>query len=757
MNSLTPRARSNNQILSNQPILTNQQMLSNADQSDGLDLRKLFDVLAGNVSLIAGIAIIVTLLGLGYVWLAKPIYEATILIQVEDASGSANNAPGDLLSTSRPKTAVASEIEVLRSRMVVSPAIDTARLYIKVQPDYFPIIGERIARRNTQLSEPGLLGYGGYVWGTERAEVSLFNVPEDLEGDVFVLTAMGNDSYNLRHLDLPIQINGRVGEELHVETPEGTIDLRVDHLAGKAGAQFSLVRIPRLEAVERMQDALKIIEKRKESGIIGVALEGSDRKLTANILTEIGREYLRQNEYRKSEAAEKSLAFLEAQLPVLKQELERSEERLNELRTRRGTFDLREEAKGILQQSVSVQSRMSELNQKKVELLQRFQNAHPAVESIDQQLQVMSRELQNVNTKIGALPEMEQDVLRLSRDVKVNTDVYTSVLSTAQQLRLVRASKVGNVRLLDPAETPVKPIKPHGTLVILVAGVVGLFLGVIGAFTRKSLLGRVEDPQEIERTLGLPVTATIPHSVTQGQLSTQIRHGSRELAVLQHFAPTDSVVESLRRFRTSLKFAMLGSKNNIIVITGPTPNVGKSFVSANFAAVLASIGKTVLLIDGDLRSGQLHRYFGLERKAGLSDLIIEEATLEQVIQKEAAENVDFLSSGNLPSKPAELLAHKNFGKMLQIVSSRYDFVLIDTPPVLPVSDALVVGIHAGAIFNIVRSGVTTVNDIEESVKRFNRAGIAVTGVVFNDSKARTTRYENEMKYKYGGFRESPQS
>ncbi|HJV74760.1 MAG TPA: polysaccharide biosynthesis tyrosine autokinase, partial [Noviherbaspirillum sp.] len=410
-----------------------------------------------------------------------------------------------------------------------------------------------------------------------------------------------------------------------------------------------------------------------------------------------------------------------------------------------GTVDLGEEAKTALQQSVLTQTKMVELKQKKEELLSRFQNEHPAVQAINQQMQELSRDMASVDSKIRKLPDVEQNVLRLSRDVKINTELYTALVSAAQQLRLATESKTGSVRLLDNAVVPLKPIKPNRKVIVALSAVVGIALGIIAAFARKLAYGRIDAPHEIEQLLGLPVAATIPHSPNQKQLEARIQNDKSSGAMLPLDVPSDGTVESLRRFRTSLQFAMLEAKNNVVMIAGPTPSVGKSFVSANFAAVLASIGKKVLLIDGDLRSGHLHRYFGLDRKVGLADVITGKAMFGQAIQKGVTENVDFLSTGELPRKPAELLAHENFGKLLELLSTRYDYILIDTAPVLAVSDALVVASHAGAIFNVVRGGVSTTNEVEETVKRFKQAGHTVTGVVFNDSKQRTARYG------YGGY------
>jgi len=154
----------------------------------------------------------------------------------------------------------------------------------------------------------------------------------------------------------------------------------------------------------------------------------------------------------------------------------------------------------------------------------------------------------------------------------------------------------------------------------------------------------------------------------------------------------------------------------------------------------------VLLIDADFRNGHLHRYFVRERRNGLSDLITGAKQPAQVIQRNVLENLDFLSTGALPPNPSEFLLHRNFGETLKLLSSGYDYVLIDPPPVLAVSDSLVIGAHAGAVFILTRSDVTTDSEINESIKRMNHAGIAPTGILFNDLKTRTTQYEI---YNYG--------
>jgi tyrosine-protein kinase Etk/Wzc len=730
------------------------QIQSSTEEEDAIDIVRYFGFIADNRWLIAAVALVATLLGSIYALFTTPIYKTNILIKVEDGAGRLKNMPGDL-SVSNPgydiKAAVASEIEVLRSRAVISRAIDISRLHISVRPKYFPIIGAWVARHSKQISDPGFFGYGGYVWGSEQVDVSVFNVPEELEGQEFILVAEGDNSFRLSEKKHTIEMAGKVGESATLQTEGGTIDLRVENLVAKPGAQFVLIRHARLEVVERLQTALTITEKGKQSGIIEVGLEGANPKQISDVLNAISREFLRRNIDKKTEEVEKMLAFLNTQLPELKQDLEHAETKYNQLRNNRGTVDLGEEARTALQQSLQTQSKLVELKQKKEELLTRYQNEHPAVRAVDQQMDGLKRELASIEGKIKKLPDVEQNVLRLGRDVKINTELYTSLLSALQQLRLATESKVGSASLLDSAVVPLKPIKPKRPVVVALSAMAGIVLGLMAAFARKVIYGRINTPKEIERLCGLPVTTAIPYSVNQERLSAQMQGDKKAMAVLPLDVPSDGTVESLRRFRTSLQFAMLNAKNNIVMIAGATPGVGKSFVSANFSTVLASIGKKVLLIDGDLRTGHLHRYFGVDRKIGLSEVIAGKALFGQAIQKDVAENVDFLSTGELPRKPAELLAHENFGKLLQLLSTRYDFILVDTAPVLAVSDALAVATHAGAIFNVVRGGQTTSSEIEEAVKRLNQAGHMVSGIVFNDSKQRTNRYTYDGQY--GNYRD----
>jgi tyrosine-protein kinase Etk/Wzc len=722
-------------------------------EDNEVELAGYLDVLWESRWLIATIAIVATLLAGAYAFLTKPVYQSNMLIHVEEEGQKApTNIVGDLNAMFDVKTSALAEMELLQSRLVVSRATDNLRLYISASPKYFPGIGSWIASKNKNLSNPGLFGYGGYAWGAEKINVSTFNVPDQLLNREFVVTAEGGGNFRLTQKDADIDLKAKVGETAIFELPTGTIEVRINQLDGKPGTEFLMTRASRLATIEGIQNAMKVEELGgKQSGVIGVSLQGPNPVMINSVLSEIGKEYVKQNAARKTEDAEKSLAYLNKQLPEIKTQLEQAEAKYNAFRNANGTVDLGEESKLSLQQSSAAKLKKMELQQKKIELLARYTEDHPAVQGIDSQIREINGQINSVNDHIKQLPQIEQNLLRLQREVKVNTDLYTQLLNTAQQLRLVTVGKVSNVRLVDTPMMAERPVKPNRPVIIALGLMAGLFLGIVAAFFRKSLAGGIDSPEKLEAIAGVPVFATIPHSKKQKELYQQVSAKHQKVPLLANVSSTDVAVESLRNFRTALQFSLPKFKNNIVLISGATPGMGKSFVSANLAAIMAATGKKVLLIDADLRNGLLHLYFGFGRHDGLSDAIAGARRLDQVIHHNVIDNMDFITTGTLPQHPSELLLRPNFGAFLQELSSRYDLVLIDAPPILAVADTMIIGAHAGAIYIMTRAGVTTPGEINESMKRLAQAGLEAKGVLFNDLKVRPGRYGYGYSYGRNGY------
>ena len=410
---------------------------------------------------------------------------------------------------------------------------------------------------------------------------------------------------------------------------------------------------------------------------------------------------------------------------------------------------LSEEEKIALQQVAAAKTRRLALQQRRTELLPHFTPNHPTVVAIDTQIREINTEINSVTSHIRTLPLLEQEVQRLNREVKVNTDLYTVLSNTAQQLRLITIGKVGNVRLVDVPMMPEHPISPNRVQIVTLAALAGLLGSMLAVFIRKAFYGGIDEPEQIENLLHVPVFATIPHSRKQKEIQNSRPNHSGKMSLLSYVASNDSAIESLRTFRTALQFSMAEARNNIIMISGPMPGVGKTFIAVNLAAVVAMTGKRVILIDSDFRNGLLHDYFDVSAEGGLADYLKGSSTLANIIHRNVIDHLDFISTGTMPRHPAELLLSPKLGPLLASLSHAYDLVVIDAAPTLAVSDSLIVGAHAGSIYLVARAGVTTGSELQESVKRMHQAGLSARGVLFNDLQFRPGRYG----YGYGYGRE----
>ena len=720
------------------------------DEEGGFNLVEYWDIIVDNRWLVVGVLLLALLVGGTYGYLAQPVFETNLLVQVED-NGGTKGVLGEAAGLIDTKTATSAEIEILRSRLVLGRTVNSARLYIMARPRYLPVIGAALGRHASGLSKPGFMGLPGYVTGTESIRVPTFSVPSSLEGSMFTLTAQGNGQYELKHPRLASPLRGTVGERLAATTALGPIELEVSALQGNPGAEFQLVRRSQLSLTEELQRNLKLTEIGRQSGIVDVSMRGADPDRLTAILNEVGRQYVRQNIERKAAEAEKTLAFLDVQMPQFKKQLSQAEEQYTKYRNQQGTVALDAEANMLLTQSVDLQSKMMEAQQKRLELVNRFTDEHPAVRTLDQQIRTWSQQLERLNDRIHRMPTVQQDALRLERDVRVNNDLYQQLRNTALQLQLVREGKTGNVRVLDEAVRPEGPVGPNRQLVLLVAAMLGLIGGAAIAIARNMFFRGIGSAQEIEAETGLNVYSTIPLSAGQEELAKKVADKMPGTHLLAFALPDDPAVESLRSLRTALQFAMLDAGSNRVLITGATPSVGKSFVSTNFAAVLASTGKRVLLVDADLRRGHINQYFGLPRQRGLSELVAGTLHVDDVVHHDVVPNLDLITTGLLPPNPAELMMSSAFAAALQQLSPHYDYVIIDTPPVLVAADTPAIAAQAGTLLLVARAGETQMGEIHECAKRLAHAGKAVTGVLLNALDL-SRRHYGSYAYRYGGYR-----
>jgi len=727
-------------------VMTSEKSQPDIFTEDENELGKLLGTLIDGRRIIIAITALFALFALFYALFATPIYRADALIQVEEkSSGMASITDmGELFVAD---SSAVTEIEVLKSRMVLGNVVDELRLDVVVTPNYFPLFGKGLAHMSNNKG-PGILPFlfSEYAWDGEIIRVTVLDVPEAYVGEELTLIAGKEGAYTLYYDDENV-LTGKVGEIVRTKG----FSILVTDLISRPGVEYLIKKISHTAAVRDLQENLGVSERGKGTGILALLFDGESPGRIRQILDSISKHYLLQNIQRTSAEAEKSLAFLDEQLPGIKARLDAAENALNRYRLEHESVDLSLETKSILEQIVNLDAQLNELTFKEAELSRRFKTTHPNYLALLQKRKTLLEQKEQLSKQVHNLPETQQEILRLTRDVETSQEIYLQLLNKNQELKIVKASTVGNVRILDRAEVLEQPVKPKKTQLVIIWTLLGFMLGWAIVWLRNALNRGIQNPDEIER-IGLHVYATVPLSPLQQNLEKQTKQRSKIQAsgpvFLAQKATYDPAIEALRSLRTSMHFAMLEADNNILMTSGPAPHLGKSFITVNLAAIYAQGDKKVLLIDGDLRKGHIHRQLGMPRDKGLSELISGQVSRDEAIRKTHVTNLEFVSTGRLPPNPAELLMHPNFSQFMEWASSTYDMVLIDSSPILAVTDALIIGRIAGMTMLVACFDKTPAREIELVKKRCEQSGVHVNGCIINRVVKKASNY-----YGYGSYGE----
>lgn len=728
--------------------MTQRQQASGGD--DDIDFGYLFGILLDNKWLIIMTALLAFGIGALYGMSATPIYKGDTLLQLEKKSSS---VPGlsELNNIFAEEASAAAEIEILRSRMVLGEVIEQLKMNIRVFPNRPAYIGRFMAPDPAPAFVPKPL-FAGYRDSETFVTVSNFMVPERLQGRAFTLRETnGNPAL---YLGESLVATAPAGETLKSE--DGSIQLVLNEWQF-GNEPLTLIKLTEVAAVNGLRGALAIREVGK-TGMLSLTMTGPSKERIKATLDAISEAYLLQNVERRSAEAENSLEFLGEQLPKIKEKLTEFEEKLNAYRLESESVDLSMETQSVLQQSVDIEAKINELKAKEGELATRFTKEHPAYQSLLRQKASLVEQKRSLDRQIKDLPETQQEILRLMRDVEVTQQIYIGLLNKTQELRILKAGTVGSVRIIDKALVQPAPIKPKKAVIALIAG----FLGAVGSaaiLLLQALLKKgIESPEKLEEQ-GVSVYASIPLSEKQvkANRATELKHrrsrrlkgGPGQIPLLAQDDPTDLAIEALRSLRTSLHFAMMDADNKILMIAGPSPSVGKSFVSANLGAVLAHTGQRILVIDADMRKGHLHRYFQSENKTGLSAYLSGQSSKEDIIESSSIDNLDFIARGKAPPNPSELLMHERFKSLMASLSDEYDLILVDTPPILAVTDAAIVGQVAGSSLLVTRFGMNSVKEVDAALTRFAQNKVEIKGAILNCMERRATNEYGYYAYEYG--------
>ena len=708
---------------------------NSSTSEDTIDLKELFFSLIAQWKLIALCIIFSLICALLYLRVTQPIYATDAMVLVEDSKSAASAALlGELSQLSGAmgqKSPADAEIEVLRSRMVLGQVIRDLNLDIEIKAPEDSAFNRLISEKKSTVDyTPTEVVYQNK---SSVVQIKQFKVPDFYLDEPLQLKFNESNTFQLLHKD-EVVFEGKTNVKNQVPSPYGLWQVYIVKNNNLA-PELKITKYALPTAMKNLMLNYGVAERGKMTGVVGLSYQGTDKAHITKVLNHI-------------------LSVYHKQLPLLKQQLEDSEIKFNRFREKYNTIDVTQESELLLKQNIELERLMIELKQKQAELSAKYTNDHPLMAEINAQLKELTGKKEQLNQALKQLPETQRLYLQLYRDVKVNAEQYTALLNNYQQLKIANAGEIGNVRIVDTAVKPFEKVKPKTLIVLILSLFVGGFLGTLLALLRNMMRSGIKDSAQIENELDLPVYATVPRSPVQ-ESRINILKKKKNIPILAVKNSDDIAIESLRSMRTAIHFALSSAKNNLIMISGPAPEVGKSFISTNLATILAQSDKRVLIVDADLRRGYLHKYFNYDTQPGLTELLNGQHSLETVIRNTEVPGLSVISRGKSPANPSELLSSAQFKNVLAQLSEKFDHVIIDTPPVLAVTDGIIISQYTGVNLVIARYAKTQMKELELTINRFEQAGVKVNGFILNDiQRTAGSGYGYNYAYAYKANKES---
>jgi tyrosine-protein kinase Etk/Wzc len=397
---------------------------------------------------------------------------------------------------------------------------------------------------------------------------------------------------------------------------------------------------------------------------------------------------------------------------------------------------------------------------------------------------------------LNGLPSKEYELARLTRERDLANSIYIMLSQRNEEARISEAEKIGNLRIIDRSELPKSPIRPKKELNLLIGLLLGLTMGLGLAFFIESLDTTIKTPEQVEKVTGLNLLGAIPRIRRADMVEHASHHDKGSNRLITLVQPTSPISEAYRTLRTNLKFAESGEKIKLFMLTSSGPREGKSTTSVNLAVTTAQLGLRTLVVDADMRKPMVHRFFNMTHEPGLSNILgynryavrhavtprqgedldmdsranlgktqrMDQASLRasktvremaaldlavtEAIRRTPIENMDVLTSGEIMSNPSELLASDTMRDVLSLIRERYDFVVVDTPPIIAVTDAAVLASGMDAMALVIESGRNEREIILKAKGLLERLGVRITGVILNNVHEKNLYGDYDYYYTY---------
>jgi tyrosine-protein kinase Etk/Wzc len=738
-------------------------------------------------------ALIVVFSVLGYIYLknATPVYESTASILLKDEKkGSDESKMIESLDLFGTKNVVENEVEVIRSKGVLSEVAKDMKLYAPVFEQ------QKLKTVSAYLSSPIVVE----MRNPDEIVIPVSKIYFNYSGDSTV--SIGGNDYAINQW-----VTTQWGEMRFTRNP-------LYQASDKTSKYyFSLLDIDGVS--KSLAENLKVTPISKQSSVVTLKLRGPVRKLNEAMLSDVLTVYVTDALKEKTAFASKTLNFFDSRLKIVAHELDSIENGIQKYRNQKGVVDISTQSKLYLenvQQSDQqlgqvnmqlavldnvnnyVQSTNSggnivapsmfglsdpvlsqlleKLNDKQIQyeklrkttgenspilvsLRNEIDKLRPSIadnirsqrQGLETSKDNLTKENNKTSSVLSSIPQKERELVEVSREQNIKNSIYSYLLQKREEASISSNSVVANSRIVDKPYSSPFPVSPNKPMIMLLFPLLGLLLGA-GIVNLKGLFNnKILFRSEIEKVTSFPVLGELSFDKSKNPL-------------VMTSAKRSFIMEQFRQLRVAVALGNLGNpiKTKKIIVTSSIEGEGKSFVAANLAISLALAGKKVVLVDFDMHQPKLNEMFNLDNEVGVASYLLGTHDGDQIIQPmpSISHNFSVILSGGTPPNPSELILNTRIEKLLNYLESMFDVVVIDCPPVLPVTDTLVVSQYANAMLYVVRHGYTPkihVKMLDENMEQHNIRNI---GIVFNGVKKRGFGgygygygYGNNYAYGYG--------
>ena len=748
--------------------------------NDEIDLKQVFKTISKYKISIIFITILFFVGSVIFAYYQPNIYSSKTTIQINKESKGGQPEDALLKALGEDGANIEDEIQIIKSRLVVQKALETLPLGIRYykynkinkktefyKDSPFEVRAEFLDE-NVYGKKFEILPISKEKFKLIIKPISIYNITGMLK-NFHVIPYKKSDKiiYNKVH---------NYNEEIVNEYFKITVT-KLDELENNKKYQFKFVYHDDL--YDEFIKNLSISTASKQASILVVNYQDNKALRAKDILNAISKSYITLNIEEKSEVAELTLGFINEQLKVINKNLKKSAAKLENYRSRNNIINLEVQVtsantkletyktqlfeiqtqrslltnlynyirwdKKMLGLTISSAtftdntlieqiSNLKKLTNEKNLLLVNFTSEYPTVKKIDLQIKEAKKAIQltiNNNLKeltqrksaliklvsgfekdLNKIPSQETQISKLTRPLSINQNIYEFLLKKKAETSILKSSTISSSKVIDKARISEQPIKPKRKLIVIVGLILGLIVGISVAFFREFLINTVQDEKDVESLTDIPIYGSVPNKTNK---------------LSRHMFD-----ESLRAIRTNLQFLPADSKNQIISVTSTVSGEGKTTISAALAKIIVGDTNKVIILDLDLRKSSVHKEFNVHNNIGLTNYITKQNTLSEVIQHTSIDNLDIITTGNLPPNPSELILSSVFTDLLDDLRTKYDYIIMDTPPAGLVTDAVILMNYSDISFYIVRNNYTRkefVKDIDKTSKEHsnNKVGIILNG------------------------------